>query len=192
MPTRNGGSILNNVAKGRTNQLLAVSNQCDWATMFVNETIKSEQYSIFLVMVHYLLNFSEKNKDWVLFLQDNATIHHGKLIKRIVTKLDLWMHFLPTYSPEIAAVRLIFGVLQRKIRTTRTAHLIDFGADDGKELIMNSLNSILSDTIIKTWKRAIGKAKDLIVHSKLNMLQNFRSEISLRNNFSDLKIQYFL
>ena len=164
MPTRNGGSILNNVAKGRTNLLLAVSNQGDWVAMFMNETIKSEQYSIFLVVLHYLLNFAGKNiKDEVIFLQDNATIHHGKLIKRIATKLDLWMHFLPTYSPEIAAVELIFGVLKRKIRTTRTTHLIDFGADGCKELIMNSLNSIRSDTIIKTWKRVIGKAKDLIV-----------------------------
>ena len=127
MPTRNGGSILNNVAKGRTNLLLAVSNQGDWVAMFVNETIKSEKYSIFLVVLHYLLKFAGKNiKDEVIFLQDNATIHHGKLIKRIATKLDLWMHFLPTYSSEIAAVELIFGVLKRKIRTTRTVHLIDF------------------------------------------------------------------
>ena len=164
MPTRNGCSILNNVAKGRTNLLFAVSNQGDWVAMFVNETIKSEQYSIFLVVLHYLLKFVGKNiKDEVIFLQDNAAIHHGKLIKRIATKLDLWMHFLPAYSPEIAAVELIFGVLKRKICTTRTAHLNDFGADGGKELIMNSLNSIRSDTIIKTWKRVIGKAKDLIV-----------------------------
>ena len=44
--------------------------------MFVNETIKTEQYSIFLVVLHYLLNFVGKNiKDKDIFLQDNATIH---------------------------------------------------------------------------------------------------------------------
>ena len=160
MPTRSGGSIVNNVAKGRTNLLLAVSNHGDWVAMFVNETVKSEQYSIFLAVLHYLLNISWKNtKDEVIFLQDNATIHHGKLIKRMATELDLWMHFLPTYSPEIAAVELIFGVLKRKIKTTLLEHLDDFGADDGKKVIMNSLNNIRPMTIIKTWKRVIGKAK---------------------------------
>ena len=164
MPTRGGGSILNNVVKGRTNLLLAVSNHGDWVAMFVNETVKLEQYSIFLAVLHYLLNISWKNnKDEVIFLQDNATIHHGKLIKQMTTELDLWMHFLSTYSPEIAAVELIFGVLKRRIKITLLEYLVDFDADDGIKVIMNSLNNIRPMTIIKTWKRVIGKAKNIII-----------------------------
>ena len=90
MTTRNGGSILNNIAKGKTNLLLVVSYQGDWVAMFVNETNKSEQYSIFLVLLHYLLKFLGNNiKEEVIFLQDNATIHHRKLIKQINMELEL-------------------------------------------------------------------------------------------------------
>ena len=64
---------MNNLAKERNNLLLEVSNHGDRVAMFVNETVKSEQCSIFLAVLHYLLNISWKNtKDEVIFSQDNA------------------------------------------------------------------------------------------------------------------------
>ena len=46
----------------------------------------------------------------------NASIHHGKLLKKLATQEDLEIVFLPPYSPELAPIETVFALIKAKIR----------------------------------------------------------------------------
>jgi transposase len=112
-----------------------------------------------LLFIHILQESGYDVPKEVVFMQDNAVIHLSKKVKALVREEQLTMLFLPPYSPRLAPVELIFGVLKRKLKSQRRALKIDFGKKSGKEEIVNAAKATSKVTIRKVWSRLIREAK---------------------------------
>ena len=71
LPRGQPATIINDVFSGRTNLIMGVSQIGDYLGLLSNKTISSREYSLFLVILSKVLNFSEiTNKKNVVIIQD--------------------------------------------------------------------------------------------------------------------------
>ena len=52
-------------------------------------------------------SYSEEGKRGIVFIMDNASIHHARAVKNILTKYNVL--FLPSYSPMLNPIELWFS-----------------------------------------------------------------------------------
>jgi transposase len=88
-------------------------------------------------------------KNRVIFMQDNAIIHLSKITKAFVTSKDLRLYCLPQYTPTLALVELVFGIIKRKIKSKRATAKINYSKPSGKKAIIESISKIGEDVIRK-------------------------------------------
>ena len=115
----------------------------------------------FLSRLLVVLDTMFKTK-WHLF-KINASIHHGKILKKLAAQEDLKMIFLPPYSPELAPVEIVFAVIKAKIRRSIGKTKCNFQKDEGKKTIIAALSEISKETVYKIWLRVIQVAKSFIL-----------------------------
>ena len=101
--------------------------------------------------------------DQTRILLDNASIHLSGFTKRITKKLVARMMFLPQYSPQLAPVELVFGILKRKISTQRKQKSISFGSVDGRKEISFALNDFWQTKAKRLWLLFVNETKKWIL-----------------------------
>lgn len=65
-------------------------------TAMLSEHSKTDDFIRFLGIVR-----RENPKKPVLLVLDNARIHHAKAVKPVREDMDIWLVFLPPYSPDL-------------------------------------------------------------------------------------------
>jgi len=91
------------------------------------------------------LDFITKHKTYFenkTLVQDNARIHHAKLVKDYCLNNNINLVYNPPYTPEFNPIELIFNTIKSKFR--KLDHF------DLKEDIIESINSITLDNIEKS------------------------------------------
>jgi hypothetical protein len=164
LPRGVGNSILNDNYKGSCNLILAILNTGEWVGWLKDKTTRAFDYLLFLkVLVDILEENGINNKQDVIIVQDNAVIHHSKIIKSFVRKEGLVVYFLPPYSAELAPVELVFGWIKKKMKTNYHAAALNFGAKNGKDAIVETMQHILVETVQKVWMKVMKEWKKCIV-----------------------------
>ena len=105
----------------------------------------------------------------------NASIHYGKILKRLSTEEHLKMLFLPPYHPELAPVETVFVVLKAKIKKTKEKTKWDFQKTLGKKMIITELSDLRKEVIHKIWIRVIKVAKSFILKDSQTKLMTFHN-----------------
>ena len=95
----------------------------------------------------------------------NASIHHGKLLKRLATQEDLQILFLLPYNPELAPIESVFATIKAKMKRTISKETCNFKKNEGKRKIIDALSEISKTTIHKIWIRVIQVAKSFIIRN---------------------------
>ena len=67
------------------------------------------------------------------------------------------MYYLPQYSPELAPVELVFGVI-KKLKNDMCRQGWNFRSISGKEKIIQAWEEILADSIASMWVMVIKQA----------------------------------
>ena len=147
--------------------IFSIFSDGDWIWVLKKGTVNSEDFIKFLLVLEAYLSkwkFIDIRSTWVTL--DNATIHISRKTKFAAYHLNYKLNFLPPYSPTLAPVELIFGVLKRKIAHKRRSKSIDFGKKSGEETIIDAIKTMPHRLGIKLWIRFINEAKRWVIKWK--------------------------
>ena len=118
LPIDSDAPIINQLFKGRSNLVLAVSQYGDWLGIIKRGTVWAIDYALFITVLIKVISwwgFDVKND--VVFLQDDCfDPPWKKIIKRLAIEEDLKMLFLPAYCPELALIETLFSLIKAKVR----------------------------------------------------------------------------
>jgi transposase len=108
---------------------------------YIAETITSQYETINAVSV---MNFMDKirekyNAKTVHLILDQSGYHRSSLVAEYSLKLNIKLHFLPPYSPNLNPIERLWKVMNEKVRNNRFFK----GAKDFKEAINHFFDDIL-------------------------------------------------
>ena len=119
LPKGISNSILNINATGRWSIIVAIWWDGEFLVQIRKSTIDSELFQQFLCILNYVLNFTMKTKTQTVVLNiDNASTHVSERTKKVLSKMNCWVNFLPPYCPHLAPVELFFKILKLKLEQT--------------------------------------------------------------------------
>ena len=101
--------------------------------------------------------------DMVKITSDNARIHLAIKTQIATGYLKLNMHMLPPYSPQLAPVEWVFGMIKRIISTMKSAIMIDFSKKSGETAIHQALRRINENLGKRIWLKFIMESKNVII-----------------------------
>ena len=155
--------ILNTRWVGRISIIFALISEGSWLCMSVNDTTKSIDYWIFLMLLSNFIKIRIAQCETpVKLMVDNASIHLSTPSKRTATFYNFEIHSLPPYSPNLSPVEMVFGISKKIIAKSIRSKVIDFGKPSGKKAIINSFMGLDKCTVLKLWKKFIKEAKACI------------------------------
>ena len=143
--------------------LLSVVPDGEWIGMIKSETIKSEEFTIYLLILSKMIQeLHWDNRMDVYILLDNAKVHHSFTTLKFITALRLKMIYLPAYSPEFAQVELWFKGIKYILKADISPSKLDYSKEDGALGIENALVSISKEYIQDCWLKAIKQLEEWV------------------------------
>ena len=107
--------------------LFALISNGDWFWFVSKNTTDSKVIWNFITLlskfIEQWMNFSVSDSELLL---DNASIHLSAATRHFTKKLGMQMQFLPPYSPKLAPVEIVFGMLKNKLRAKKSQHVIRY------------------------------------------------------------------
>jgi transposase len=97
-------------------------------------------------------------EELIIFLE-NARIHSSKLSKSCQDELNCRIEFIPPYTPTLAPIELVFGVVKKRMKSLMELQAINFSKNDGKVAIIKALNAISYETFNKIWVKLTKEAR---------------------------------
>ena len=102
----------------------------------------------------------------VIIILDNWSIHKGKLTQGLLKKLSYKVFYIPANSSEFAPVEMSFSLLKRTLSESNKNKDIKFSFRQNLSKIYQSLQSLISKTIIKLEIIKFYKMKDQEEHTE--------------------------
>lgn len=108
----------------------------------IDENVNSEIY------LNFIKNIIEKNPEYLnkTLFQDNARIHHSKIVKKYSKKHNINLKYNPAYSPEFNPIENIFSKIKTIYRNIEHT--------DIKKSIIQSINSIKTEDLINCYEHS--------------------------------------
>lgn len=104
--------------KQRYTLLAAIDNKQIINYKIFNGSVNSNKY------LEFIKENNSKFKNKIL-LQDNARIHHAKIVKEYASKENILLKFNPAYSPEFNPIELLFNKCKIEFRKLDHSNLIN-------------------------------------------------------------------
>jgi transposase len=64
----------------------------------------------------------------------------------VFESFDFIVHFIPPYTPTLAPIELVFGVIKKRIKSEKEKRAINFSKKKGKMCIIEAMNQISMST----------------------------------------------
>ena len=137
---------------GRTVVLFALFSSGDWIWYLTKDTTDSKNFWNFLILLAKFIElWTQLNiLEWRIFL-DNASIHLSDKTRHTSKKLGLRMRFLPQYSPRLAPVEIVFGMINWIIAMKKEKKVIRFGLLNGRKEVSYSLKKFSKTNALRLW-----------------------------------------
>ena len=95
----------------------AILTNGEFICSIIDETGNTKKFWDFMWILKYAIESTAmKPYNKCIYIMDNASIHHSYSTLEVFKKLNLWIMYLPAYSPELAAIELLFRLIKNKIR----------------------------------------------------------------------------
>ena len=75
-----------------------------------------KEYIINLLISNQISDFCENMPRIVVFL-DNALAHRTDLVKKVAEFLNIYLLYIPKYSPDLAPVELVFRIIKNELKS---------------------------------------------------------------------------
>ena len=180
LPVGVSNPILNINWAGRASIVFGLISTGSWLWMGVDETVKSLEYCIFIMILNaYLQGLNLKwEASSTKLLVDNASIHISSESVNVWTYYGFEINSLPPYSPNLAPVEMVFGLSKKLISKKYTKKKINFENRSGKLAIMNSFAGLDTKLCLKLWGEIVRQAGIVINEAKIS------SEVDSESLFS--------
>ena len=132
--------FINTWGTGRAVMLFALLSSGHWISYISNNTTNSEQFWNFILIVHKFIElWTHIRITQARILLYNASIHLCKFTKHVVKRLGLRIVFFLQYSPQLAPVEIVVGILKRKHLMKRKQKAKKFGSTNDTKEILSTL-----------------------------------------------------
>lgn len=142
-------TIMHKQNRKKITLLKAISREKIISYDLIDGTVNSEIYLKFIKKIKE----NELNKDKMIF-QDNARIHHAKIIKEYALKENIKMKYNPAYSPEFNPIEYIFSIIKTDFR--KKNH------NDLKKDIIDSIESIKLKDLENCYEYSLKQIKEYL------------------------------
>ena len=106
------------------------------------------------------MDFSVSDSELLL---DNASIHLSATTRHFTKRLEMQMRFLTPYSPKLAPVEIVFGMLKNKLRAKKSQHVIRYSMISGRKEICQALSEFTKTKASRLWSVFVYEAKKIIL-----------------------------
>ena len=168
LPKGKSSAIINDRLRGKASLILATWSNGKWFAMAIVGTVDSVKFCVFMRFLEFVI---KSEQDYLsklpTIIVDNAKTHTSKITKEVLSKLVFKTRYLAPYWPEVASVEQPFGIIKSKLRSVKEKTEINFGKDEGIQVILNILKSIAHSSWEKMWIKAVREAKMTLVALKV-------------------------
>ena len=183
LPVGESHPIVNTWGTGRAVVLFALISNGDWLWFISKRTTNSEVFWNFIILlakyIELWMDFSASESELIL---DNASIHLSTVTKQITRKLGLRMWLLPQYSPNLAPVEIVFGMLKSKLRMKKSKQVIKFSMISGRKEICDALAGFTKVKVSRLWLVFVREAKKAILEWRRTEVLGLEERIEERED----------
>ena len=173
LPVGENHPIINTWGTGRAIVLFALVSNGEWLWFVSKNKTDSKMFWNFLKL---LSNYVES---WIGFLfsdsellLDNASVHTSAMTRQFIEKLGIRMRFLPQYSPKLAPVEIVFGMLKSKLKAKKGQQIIKYSLISGRKKICQALSGFSKEKALNLWSVFIDEAKIAILQWRRSKLMS--------------------
>ena len=164
LPKGRSSPIVNTNWTGSVSMIFSLFSNGEWIWVLKNGTTNSEDFTKFLLILEtYWKKWLNIDPSSTFVTLDNAATHTSKRTRLAAQFLKFKFYFLPPYSPTLAPVELVFGILKRKISFKRRDKSISFGKKSGDEAITEAIKTLPTQLGLRLWAKFIHEAKEWIL-----------------------------
>ena len=156
--------IINTNWEGRVNLIFGLFSNGRWIAIIQDEIGTEKTFQIFLIFLKkYVDSWHEDNGKPLRVILDNASIHLTESVQKMAQIVSIELNFLPPYSPNLAPVEMIFGVIKRKLLSTKWKEKISFSKPSGRRTLVDILKTLSHDSLIRMWFHLIWEARKVML-----------------------------
>ena len=156
--------IINAKCEGRVSMIFGLCSNGKWIAMIQDQTVTEKTFQIFLLFWKKFVDcWHQDNNQPLKVILDNTSLHLTEEVQKIAQIIGVELNWLPPYSPTLAPVETAFGVIKRKIWTTKSKEKINFSKPSGRKVIIDILKTVTYDILIGVWLHFIWEAKKLMI-----------------------------
>ena len=142
----------------------SVLSNGEFLSLIIDNTCNSQKFWDFLSILRYTLKFIKMNAfNKYVYVMDNASIHHSLTTTNNFKRLNIFVVYLPPYSPELAPIELFFRLVKNKIRGSENKKEYSFSNQKERMVIFQSIKNTHQISILKMWNEFLTKAKNWIL-----------------------------
>ena len=127
----------------------AILTNGEFLWSIIENTGDSKKLGEFMCILKYALesaNMISNHK--CVYVIDNASIHHSYSSIEIFMRLNLCIMYLPAYSPELAAIELLFRFIKNKLRSRQPTNEYSFLNLKERMIIFESISDTNQNNIL--------------------------------------------
>ncbi len=98
----------------------------------------------------------------VILVLDNAAVNRSQMTRSALEELGLQTLYLPAYTPQLAPVEAIFGIVKGRMSGIKVPRPVRFGSPEGEELLKGELDRVESKSILQSFTLSIRWARQYL------------------------------
>ena len=156
--------IVNARWRGRANLIFGLWSNGRWMAVIQNENGTAKNFKLFMIFLKKYIHSWYKSSVqpyWVIL--DNSAIHFTESVRKLAKTIGIEHNSIPSYSPNLAPVEMVFGVAKRKIWCMKSKEIIDFSYPSGKKALVDVLKTLNTDVWNGMWLNFILEANKSII-----------------------------
>ena len=160
LPKGRSSYVKNICFKGSRSWIGAITSRGDIFFWWLESTNKSPNFVSFLkeLKIWIQLDLNIKMTNAILIL-DNCPVHKCKKSLEALNEFGATILFLPVYTPEFAAIELLFNWLKKLITRQWRFQVINLHSKEGVRNIREAVAAVSKSEIVSYWSRIIAEMK---------------------------------
>ena len=143
---------------GSWSLIMAITSDGSYFGQLMKGWINSSIYLEFLMNLEkWIKIIRSTSTQKVIILNDNWQVHRARKVRGFIEMSNYTYVYIPMYTPEYSPVEQFFRILKSKWKRHKSRKSIDWGKEEGLNLIRNEIKSINSWQIVGIWRNFINR-----------------------------------
>ena len=120
----------------------------------------------------------------MILLLDNCSSHRSQHSVKFMEKSKINFMFIPTYSPQLAAVELVFNTLKKRLNSSANGSTIKLAQEEGFEKISSCIRRFRVNEIRSYFRKYLNRLSIIWICLLKMLIQANKWLIKIKINFS--------